>query len=317
MIGALLSFALLLGPSSEQMVTIGERLINEGAYDQAIMTFKRAAQMSEEPCAPCERGMARAHLGAQRFPEAVQHMRTTIELEGGTRSEVDTILLARALMRTPGDELRPKRIGELISLLTPLAEKDDIGAMTLLADTFGRGSQDELAQQWAKKALALDPPDHFRWRLEMLRDRPYCGRERCLPNVQLTQLDQSTIESDSWVGRVVVLDFWATWCTPCIDSLPDLERLKARFEEQPFELVSISVDSDRAALDRVLDKHQLDWTQTWDPEGGLSRRRFGVQQFPTYLIVDQRGVIRTRFVGFTPNLEQRLASEVARLLTQR
>ncbi|HEX2252512.1 MAG TPA: TlpA disulfide reductase family protein [Thermoanaerobaculia bacterium] len=89
-------------------------------------------------------------------------------------------------------------------------------------------------------------------------------------------------------GKVVLLDFWATWCGPCRDAAPHLARLDRRMEGEPFEMIGISVDTDRQALERYLQTEEVTWTQVWDSDRGLARW-FGVEAFPTYLVIDHEG----------------------------
>lgn len=90
-------------------------------------------------------------------------------------------------------------------------------------------------------------------------------------------------------GKVVLLDFWATWCKPCLAATPHLRRIQERQEGKPFVLLGVSVDHDEEALRRYVAEEEIEWTQVWDAGGVLSGRIFGVKSYPFYVVLDHEG----------------------------
>ncbi len=96
-------------------------------------------------------------------------------------------------------------------------------------------------------------------------------------------------------GKVVLIDFWATWCPPCLKLLPELEELHAKYHDQGFEIVGISLDNDRQALDGFLAKRKLPWPILANiadkppevPEANAQRH--GVEAIPVVILVDKQG----------------------------
>jgi thiol-disulfide isomerase/thioredoxin len=92
----------------------------------------------------------------------------------------------------------------------------------------------------------------------------------------------------------VLLDFWGTWCPPCVESVPALRDLNKRFAKDPlFKMIGVSTDSDEAKWRGFVDKNQMVWTQYLDRDQHL-RRAFEVRAFPTYILIDAEGIIRFR-----------------------
>lgn len=129
--------------------------------------------------------------------------------------------------------------------------------------------------------------------------------------LSLTALDGRKIDFGELRGEVVLLDFWATWCEPCREATPHLERLHRRMEGAPFVLVGVSADRDREALEAYLAEEGLPWPQIWDGSYRLSEA-FGVSSWPTYLVLDHEGRPVSKLTGWGSDHGRLLDREVAR-----
>jgi thiol-disulfide isomerase/thioredoxin len=107
--------------------------------------------------------------------------------------------------------------------------------------------------------------------------------------------DSSSSSSKSG-ERLVLLDFWASWCGPCRESLPDLKRFQSTFSGDQVQVVSISEDRDENTWNSFVSQNQMNWEQRFD-RSGESARRYGVQGFPTYILMDSNGTILQRYEG--------------------
>jgi thiol-disulfide isomerase/thioredoxin len=114
-------------------------------------------------------------------------------------------------------------------------------------------------------------------------------------------------------GKVVMMDFWATWCRPCVAELPHLKMAHARFAGKGFELFSISLDEKRASLDRMINAENLDWLHHFDGRKWKNALAvaFDIHSVPANLLVDRRGVVRAVNVRGAA-----LARVVARLMAE-
>jgi thiol-disulfide isomerase/thioredoxin len=123
------------------------------------------------------------------------------------------------------------------------------------------------------------------------------------------------VEAD--VGKVRVVDFWATWCDPCRDQLPFLDRMQARYGERGLAVYAVSFDESRAAVEKFLQEAPLAVTVLWDPSGDALSERLAVTRLPTTLLVDRRGVVRDVHLGFEKAEEAKLEEAIRRLLAER
>lgn len=101
----------------------------------------------------------------------------------------------------------------------------------------------------------------------------------------------------AYKGKVVYLDFWASWCAPCQTSLPALEALRKEFPADQFQVIAINVDQDPEKARKLLEKLKIGYPSAMDPEGRLPET-FGLKTMPTSYLIDRDGVIRRVHPGF-------------------
>ena len=116
---------------------------------------------------------------------------------------------------------------------------------------------------------------------------------------KLTGLDGKTLALDSLKGKVVVMDFWATWCAPCRQQHPLFEQVKARFKSDPrVAFLEINNDDDSSVVAPFLDQHK--WDRDVYFAGGLARA-LEIQSIPTTVLLGRDGNIYSKMIGFNPD----------------
>ncbi|HXV13287.1 MAG TPA: TlpA disulfide reductase family protein, partial [Candidatus Krumholzibacteria bacterium] len=95
-------------------------------------------------------------------------------------------------------------------------------------------------------------------------------------------------------GKVLLIDFWATWCGPCIAEMPNVKNVYAKYHGKGFEIVGISLDQSRDKLDRYIENQGISWPQYFDGKWWNNdvAVRYGVKSIPTTILVDKKGKIR-------------------------
>jgi thiol-disulfide isomerase/thioredoxin len=113
------------------------------------------------------------------------------------------------------------------------------------------------------------------------------------PELSLPNLDNKTINLSDLKGKVVLLDFWASWCEPCRMTNPHLVRLYKKFHEKGFEILSVSIDDDAKNWKQAVTHDRMEWTQVNDSKGwnAPSALLYGVDAIPASFLIDKNGVV--------------------------
>ncbi|QIZ85782.1 TlpA family protein disulfide reductase [Bermanella marisrubri] len=134
------------------------------------------------------------------------------------------------------------------------------------------------------------------------------------PNFRLPLLDsQKKVSLKQYRGKVVYVDFWASWCGPCRQSLPLLTKLRAEMKKQPFEVLAINLDEEVDAAKGFLKQYPVNYPVLLDPEGNVAAQ-YQLPGMPTSFIVDKRGRIKHVHVGFKPQDIDKIRQQVKSLL---
>ena len=126
-------------------------------------------------------------------------------------------------------------------------------------------------------------------------------RRGTLPDLVATRLDGVEERLSDYRGRIVLLDFWATWCGPCVAALPRLRELVAKLPADRFALVSISVDEELRTVTRFIEDEPMPWTNWHVGEGSDLERLLRIRHYPTYVLADENGKILGRTGGLIPS----------------
>jgi thiol-disulfide isomerase/thioredoxin len=124
------------------------------------------------------------------------------------------------------------------------------------------------------------------------------------------------LEFDSLRGRVVYVDFWASWCAPCRQSFPWMQTLNDTFERQGLTVVAVNLDRQRGDAERFLAAFRPSFDVRFDPQG-TSAERFKVSGMPTSVIIDRKGAVRFTHIGFRPQDREIYEDQVRRLLAEK
>jgi thiol-disulfide isomerase/thioredoxin len=117
---------------------------------------------------------------------------------------------------------------------------------------------------------------------------------------------------DDLAGKVVLIDFWATWCGPCREALPHMREIAKKFQGQPLVVLSVSLDSDEEKWKDFVAKNEMTWLQYRD--GGFTgsiAKMFGVEAIPHTFTIDADGVLQDEHIG-DASIEGKLKKLIAR-----
>lgn len=132
---------------------------------------------------------------------------------------------------------------------------------------------------------------------------------------QVERLDGTPWSLSSRKGKVVVIDFWASWCGPCMKSLPEVSKIASDFSSSDVELLAINLDEPPQVARAVAASMGLQELTAIDRDGAIAKT-YGASAIPYTVVVGRDGIIRAVFIGSTPDTANRLREAIARALMQ-
>lgn len=117
-------------------------------------------------------------------------------------------------------------------------------------------------------------------------------------------------------GKVVYLDFWASWCGPCTQAVPAIEKLRSEFPAEDFQVLAVNVDKSPKKATKFLEKNPIGYPSVSDPRGKLPRQ-FGLETMPTSYLIDRNGVIRYVHRGFRNGDVDEIRAQIRKLVESR
>ncbi len=117
------------------------------------------------------------------------------------------------------------------------------------------------------------------------------------PSFELPSLKGGKVKLADYQGKVVFINFWATWCGTCKVEMPSMEKLYQRFKEHGFEMLTISVDKDQSLIEPFMNKYGLTFPVLLDPESKVAKRSYKTTGVPETFVVDRNGLIVHKAIG--------------------
>ena len=125
--------------------------------------------------------------------------------------------------------------------------------------------------------------------------------------------EQNIIELQANKGHVLYLDFWASWCAPCQDSLSWMNTLSETFKNKPFKVIAVNIDKRKEKADELLSLVNPSYTIRYDP-AGLLASNYDLESMPMSYIIDKEGIIRAVFKGFSSTDSKEIEKIIAEYL---
>ena len=126
----------------------------------------------------------------------------------------------------------------------------------------------------------------------------------------------STVNLNNYRGRVVYLDFWASWCTPCRKSFPWMNAMQKQYGKYGFDVVAVNLDQNRELANQFLEQTPANFTVAFDPTGKTAES-YSVEVMPSSFLIDRKGELVAIHKGFRKVDSATLEKEIRQLLARK
>ncbi len=283
-----------------QLMAEGDRLVAKKQFEKAMEAFKKADKVSNHTCAECFLRLVRVNRYIGDLSEALDDAKHAVKAAGDDKKEAAKAHMVRGTLLAqmagkPKDKKLKEAEDEFRQALTSdptqpnghyslgfvllRQERDAEGIAELNVYIASPGAEAKIVQK--ARAIIADP----------IR-----AREPFAPDFSFVTMEGETISNDALRGKVVLLDFWGTWCPPCRASVPTLINLHKKFGDRPFQMVGVSSDTDEGKWKAFIATQKMNWSEYIDLSGSVEAL-FEVHEFPTYIVIDRNGIIQMRQSG--------------------
>lgn len=283
-----------------QALAQGDAFQSKRNFDKALEAYQKADKLSHHTSVPAYLNMAVIERRLGNLDSALDEAKHALKAAGDNKSfTIQAHLLRASLLMQMTAKPTDKKLKE--------AEDDVHQALALDPDhplsrynlglVLLRQERDDEGVAELKKFVSLpgaNPAALTEARKYIVA--PVRAREPLAPDFSFITLEHQNVTSAGLRGKVVLLDFWGTWCPPCRESVPMLRDLNKKYTGKSFQLVGISSDQDEDAWRTFIQKQRMNWLEYIDLSGNVLEA-FNVESYPTYIVLDKDGVIRFRQAG--------------------
>jgi thiol-disulfide isomerase/thioredoxin len=291
----------------------------QGKYEEALALYKRANGMKQNSNLDCLWGMAETFgkLGAHK--NALQTCDRMIELSG------DNLYFQVKGWNMRGNELsaaaavNPDRLDEnkLREAETAYREVLKLSAINMahynLGITLIRLNRVNEGIAELKTYIQRAEEEDIAEKARKIIQEPRRAVENFVPDFSIITSEGDYISADELRGKVILIDFWGSWCKPCLSAIPFLSQLAKKYRNEGFMLVSVDVNDEEAKWRAFIAQNKMNWTHTRDSNGKIPRL-FQITGFPTYILIDHEGIIRYRGMGSGLQTESDISDKTKKAL---
>ncbi len=301
------------GSGYDDQIAAGRDFMRQRKYDDALKAFKRANELKGQTSTEALLLMANAYMGLAAYKTVATTCDKVIELSANDPAmQAQALNLKGIAMQKQSDGKDQQKLKEAEAVLRQAAALKEatpdvhynLGVVLMQQNRDAEGAAE------LKEFLKLGPGAPNVEDARKMIENPRRAREPFAPDFSITTADGEYLSLDELKGKVVLLDFWGTWCPPCVESVPGLRDLNKRFaKESSFVMISVSSDGDEDKWKDFIAKERMVWVQYLDRDRKV-QRAFRVDRFPTYIVLDPDGVVRYRSSGMSLDKEALLEDAV-------
>jgi thiol-disulfide isomerase/thioredoxin len=296
----------------------GDAYLQRHMFEQALQAYKHAYSLTDKRSYDAIVGMALAYRGLGAHQNVLDLCGDGLKLAGEDKAHQAQMHNLRGVALTAlADKPNDKKLQEAESeFRTALAANESLASARLnLGIALLKMGRDPDGIRELKAYVDSAPKGADLENARKMIDDPRRARELFAPAFSFTSKDGESISLEDLAGKTVLLDFWGSWCAPCVASTPGLIKLRRKFAGRPVVFLGIAQDQEDKWR-TYLERNNMDWPQYLDTSRRVLRL-FNVNVYPTYIVLDGDGIVRARRSGFGSDTHSWLEHEISKTLTDR
>lgn len=276
----------------QQALDNGNRLLRQGRINDAVNEFQRASKIRDDRCAECSQRIGQVYLQQGKLKEAAAEFRHAAELKPPNEAEMYNILGVVLYLQKEKQSFE-----EAVTALQKAIELSNgkvVKAYYNLGFALIKSGKEQEGIAVLKKFLELDPEAAEASQARAVIADLKMVDARVAPSFAVKSHLGQDLSLEKFRGKVVLLDFWASWCGPCRIDMPEVRKIWKRFGGDRFVIIGINLDSNRPAFEKYIKEEAVTWPQYYDGLGwsNIIARLYGVYAIPHTVLIDEEGAIR-------------------------
>lgn len=295
----------------ESELAAGRSAAEQSNYAEASKHLNKANELRQGKCSECYVWLGRMDMAAGSLQEALTLTEKAVATAANSQETASAQLYRGVVLARQGKLGEAEMAFKAASAANPACVecRFNLGFVLLKEskDAEGVAVLKTVAPQFAGT-----PRGH---EIERLIANPSRIRQNYAPEFSARLSTGEEINLDTLRGKVVLLDFWGTWCKPCQVSLPLLKDLASKIDPSKVAIISIDEYDAKPKWEQFIQANGMKWAQVYDGDLSL-HNAFGVDGFPRYYILGKDGIILAEFKGWKQNGEATIADAIAQALAQ-
>jgi len=275
----------------QQVFTQARGLLRRGQVDEAIKEFRHAAKLHNDQCVECFSFIGQTYLRLAKYKEAATAFHQAAELKSDLQAEMYNGLGVALYLQN--DKKLFDEASAAFKRAIELSNGKAVKAYYNLGFALIKAGHEAEGVAALKTYLEKDPEANAAEINAIVANPKMAGEKFALAfKVKSTKGDELSMEKLK--GKVVLLDFWASWCGPCRAEMPEVIRIWKKYGGNSFVIIGINLDDDRQDFESYVKQEGVVWPQYYDGLGWGNKiaRLYNVRTIPQTILIDQDGVIR-------------------------
>jgi tetratricopeptide (TPR) repeat protein len=264
----------------------------QGDPDGAIKEYREALKLRGGNCPECFEMIGKIYFQLGKYKDAAVALKSAVDLKPSNEAELCNALGVTYFLQRDKKSYEDAVIALKRSI--ELSNGKVVKAYYNLGCSLIKLGKDEQGVASLRKYLELAPNANDADEVRAVIANPKLAGERVAPAFKVSSTRGEELSLAKLRGKVVLLDFWATWCGPCRYEMPEVRKIWKKYSSDHFLIVGINLDDDRAAFDGYVKEEGLTWPQYFTGGGwdNIVARQYGVHAIPHTVLIDEEGVIR-------------------------